>query len=227
MNADPAQDNPSDRGIYERCRLEAIAARWDAKSGTWDQELEDPACHLNEDDAYQRFLREVRLIVAARRDFCAGQGLIDAGCGTGLVLADLSPSFAWSVGVDISAEMIRRAEDKHLPRARFIVADCFQLPVVCPPAGAIVSRGVLLSHYGPQQGERLLRASRDALTAGGFVVFDFLNEAGRDGHSHRPANKTYFAPQSAGLLARSAGFAKTWILGAEERRVLLLLAERD
>jgi hypothetical protein len=84
---------------------------------------------------------------------------------------------------------------------------------------------VLLSHYGPEQGERLLRAGREALTRSGFLVFDFLNEAARSRHAHRPENKHYFTPESACLLAHRAGFGTTSILGGEERRISLLLAE--
>ena len=227
MNADPERGRPADREIYARRHLEVVAARWDAKAGTWDKDLRDPACHLNEDDAYGRFLREVRLVIEARRDFCASHGVIDAGCGTGLVLADLSLAFAWGMGLDISPEMVRLAADKRIPRSRFVVADCFQLASVCPPAGAVLSRGVLLSHYGPEQGAALLQAGRDTLTAGGFLVFDFLNQAARARHSHQPKNKTYFTAESACRLARQAGFAKVTVLGGEERRVRLLIAERD
>ncbi len=44
--------------IYQDRQLEAIASRWDAKARTWESELENPACHLNEDAAYERFLRQ-------------------------------------------------------------------------------------------------------------------------------------------------------------------------
>jgi SAM-dependent methyltransferase len=227
VNEPPRPDLPASREIYERRQLDAVATRWDAKAGAWDHDLEDPACHLNEDNAYERFLREAGLVVEARRDFCASQGLIDAGCGTGLVLAHLAPAFAWGVGVDISAEMIRRARQKLIPRARFLVGDCFQLSTVCPPAGAVLSRGVLLSHYGAQQGEALLRAAKAALLAGGFLIFDFLNEGARARHTHQAGNKAYFTPEAACLLARRAGFSKASVLGESQRRVLLLFAERD
>ena len=227
MSDNPRQWTSPAGEAYDRRRLEAIAARWDARAEAWDRDLEDPACHLNEDDAYRRFLLEIDRVIEQRRGFCAHHGVIDAGCGTGLVLSHVISSFAWGVGVDISEHMIRVAEEKRIRHARFILGDCFGLPAVCPRAGAVLSRGVLLSHYGRRQGEQLLSASKAALVSGGFLLFDFLNEAGRKKHAHAPENKTYFTRDQACSIARRAGFPRAVVLGEEDRRVLILLAEGD
>jgi SAM-dependent methyltransferase len=213
------------RTIYAHRRLKAIAARWDARADSWDLALEDPACHLNEDDAYCRFTRFVRRLIAQRPRFCAIHGIIDAGCGTGLVLAEVISAFAWGIGVDISPEMIRAARAKRLAKTRFLVGDCFDLPSLCPKAGAVLSRGVLLSHYGRKQGHAILRAARSALVPGGFLVFDFLNEAARAKYRHAPGNKTGFTGEEIQSMARRAGFSVATTLGKPNRRVLLLLAE--
>jgi SAM-dependent methyltransferase len=213
------------RAIYARRRLEAIAARWDARADTWDRALEDPACHLNEDDAYRRFNRLVQRLIAQRRGFCAGHGVIDAGCGTGLVLAEVISAFAWGIGIDISPKMIRAARAKRLARTRFVVGDCFELPSLCPRAGAVLSRGVLLSHYGRKQSRAILDAARSALVPGGFLVFDLLNEAARTKYRHAPGNKTWFTGEEIQSLARQAGFSTVTTLGKPNRRALLLLAE--
>jgi predicted TPR repeat methyltransferase len=211
--------------IYARRQLAAIAKRWDQKAKAWERELEDPACHLNEDEAYERFLRQVGQVIHSRRAFCACQGVIDTGCGTGLVLKQVISSFAWGVGVDISEEMIRMAEAKRLANARFIVGDCFRLPDLCPNAGAVISRGVLLSHYGPEQAERLLHAARTSLVPGGFAIFDFLNDAARDRYGHRPEEKAFFTGKQVQAMARRAGFNRARVLGEKVRRVLMVLAE--
>ena len=213
------------RTIYARRRLQAIASRWDARADSWDLALENPACHLNEDGAYQRFTRIVLRLVAQRPSFCAIHGVIDAGCGTGLVVAEVISAFAWGIGIDISPKMIQAARAKHLAKARFVVGDCFDLPSLCPLAGAVFSRGVLLSHYGRRQGQAILRAARTALVPGGFLVFDFLNEAARTKYRHAPGNKTWFTGEEIQLMARRAGFSATSTLGRANRRVLLLLAE--
>jgi SAM-dependent methyltransferase len=225
------KDEPSGSGdsreIYARRELGAIAARWDARAKSWDHALEDSDCHLNEDDAYQRFIGVVQRRIARRKQFCAGQGVIDAGCGTGLVLTRVVPAFAWGIGVDISPEMVRVAKAKNLPKCNFIVGDCFALPSLCPKAGMIVSRGVLLSHYGREHGLALLKAVRSALAAGGFIVFDFLNEAARTQQQHAPENKTWFTGEEIKTMARDAGFSTISIAGKPNRRVLILVASTD
>ncbi len=213
------------REIYSSRRLKAIAARWDARAESWDRSLEDPDCHLNEDDAYRRFIRLVRSLIARRRQFCSTRGIIDAGCGTGLVLAEVISAFAWGIGVDISPKMIQVARAKHIPGAKFLVGDCFRLPLLCPEAGAVLSRGVLLSHYGREQGQTILHSALAALAPGGFLVFDFLNEAARTKHRHAPENKTWFAGEEIQSMARRAGFSSVKTLGKPNRRALLLLAE--
>jgi SAM-dependent methyltransferase len=213
------------RTMYARRSLEAVAARWDGRAEAWDLALEDPACHLNEDDAYARFTRLVQRLVAQRRKFCATNGVIDAGCGTGLVLAEVISAFAWGIGIDISPKMIRAANAKHLAKTRFLVGDCFDLPSLCRRAGLVLSRGVLLSHYGRKQGQAILHAARGALAPGGFLVFDFLNEAARTKYRHAPGNKTWFSGEEIQSMASRAGFGAVSILGRPNRRVLLLLAE--
>jgi predicted TPR repeat methyltransferase len=213
--------------LYKSRDLKAIAARWDAKASRWDRELAQPGCHLNEDEGYSVFLRHARQIVDQHQDFCSRHGVIDAGCGTGLVLAEVLPSFAWGLGVDISEKMIAAAEQKRLRNVRFLQGDCFQLGTISSKAGAVFSRGVLLSHYGPDQGELLLKAAKSALMPGGFVMFDFLNAAARGRHVHEPENKAYYDDKSILLLAQRAGLVGAKTLGEPARRVRLLLGAAE
>jgi SAM-dependent methyltransferase len=142
-----------------------------------------------------------------------------------LVLAEVSFAFVWGIGVDISPKMIRAARAKRLAKTRFLVGDCFDLPSLCPRAGAVLSRGVLLSHYGRRQGQAILKAARAALVPGGFLVFDFLNQAARTKYRHAPENKTWFTSEEIQSLARRAGFSTVRTLGKANGRALLLLAE--
>ena len=224
MSRGPARMGSSQR-VYARRNLKAIAARWDARANFWDEALHDPHFHLNEDDAYRRFIRSAKRIISHRRRFCKKHGVIDAGCGTGLVLEEIVADFAWGIGVDISPRMIRSARVKRIPHAKFLAGDCFELASLCPKAGAVVSRGVLLSHYGRQQSPAILAAIRASIVPKGFALVDFLNETGRSRHIHAPENKTWFNRQEIRLAARNAGFSSIKILGHSDRRVLRLLAE--
>ena len=104
------------REFYVERELEKIADRWNAKAADWDRNLEDPMCHLNEDDAYARFLEALAREVARRQAFCREHGVIDVGCGTGLVLASIVSNFAWGLGIDISPEMVRLAQAEGHPQ---------------------------------------------------------------------------------------------------------------
>src|SRR5208282_695828 len=139
--------------------------------------------------------------ISRRQSFCARHGVIDVGCGTGLVLAEVFSAFAWAIGIDISPRMIRVARGKRLAKTRFLIGDCFHLPALCPRAGAVLSRGVLLSHYGRRQGQSILNAARASLAPDGFLVFDFLNQAARTQHRHAPENKTWFTGEEIEAMA--------------------------
>jgi predicted TPR repeat methyltransferase len=219
------KDHPSSQQLYKKRNLKAIAARWDGKAAQWDRQLQDPSCHLNEDDAYDHYTDQLAMVIRRRRRFCAANGCIDAGCATGLVLAKVLCSFAWGIGVDISAEMIRIAQGKGIPRAKFLIGDCFALSKLCPPAGAVLSRGVLLSHYGPRNGLALLKSARASLVRGGFILWDFLNLPGTTKYKYVPRNKSYFAPEEVCGMAIEAGFETARTLGEPSRRVGLLLSE--
>ena len=225
MTQNPDNRSPDSKGLYRSRQLDAIADRWNAKAGHWDRDVQNPSCHLNEDQAYSRFLDRLSRVVGERASFCRRNGVLDAGCATGLVLAHILPSFAWGFGVDISPEMIRIAAAKDIPNARFAVGDCFKLASICPKAGAVISRGVLLSHYGHSNAVDLLRSAHDVLVKGGFIFWDFLNQPGRAKASHAPENKAYFEPRQICELASEAGFVNARSLTDADRRVGLLLAE--
>lgn len=70
---------------------------------------------------YLRRLLEVMKFVVP-----PGQRVIEIGCATGELLASLKPGYG--VGIDFSAEMIRRAKNRH-PDLHFICADAHELDV--------------------------------------------------------------------------------------------------
>jgi len=91
----------------------------------------------------------------------------------------------------------------------------------------VLSRGILLSHYGDRWVVPLLRQVKEVLLPdGGFAVLDFLNALTRHDYPANPDNKTYFTAEQIQSRANEAGFRNSSILGEPNRRVLLLLAER-
>ncbi len=212
---------------YDALRLEVIRKRWDQKADRWDADLADEHFHLNEDDAYRRFFDAADAAVAQRAEFCRGQSLVDLACGTGLVLAHFLDRFAGGVGVDISPRMLALAARRRLPHARLVEGSCFELAKHVAGAGAVLSRGILLSHYGRRWMPLLLQQVRRSLTAeGGWAILDFLNAATRCQYASNPENKSYFHGEEIEAAARRAGYRRVHILGEPQRRVLAALLER-
>ena len=157
--------------------------------------------------------------------FCAPQGVIDAGCGTGLVLAEVISAFAWGIGVDISPRMIRVARAKRLAKAAFSLATVSLCRHFVPRPARCFRAACCSRIMAASKARRILEAARFALVPGGFSVFDFLNEAARTQHRHAPENKSWFTGEEIQMMALRAGFSAITILGQPNRRVLLLLAE--
>jgi SAM-dependent methyltransferase len=221
---DMAPSRPKD---YDSLRLLVIRDRWDRKADRWDADLADEHFHLNEDGAYRRFLEAADAVVAQRAEFCRQHVLVDLGCGTGLVLAHFLDCFAAGVGLDISPRMLAIAARRRLPRAKFREGNCFALTRHVAGAGAVFSRGILLSHYGRRWAPVLLRQIHQALLPErGFAILDFLNAAAREDYDCNPQNKTYYRAEEIKKMATQAGFRRAAILGESHRRTLLIFAEK-
>jgi SAM-dependent methyltransferase len=218
---------PSRAEDYDALRLRVIRQRWDEKADRWDADLDDQCCHLNQDDAYRRFMDAADAAVTERESFCRDRLLVDLACGTGLVMAHFANRFDRALGVDISPRMLAAAAARHLPRVELLEASCFELASRFDPAGAVLSRGILLSHYGDRWVVPLLCQVHEVLVPdGGFAILDFLNALTRYDYSANPDNKTYYTAEQIRSQADEAGFRRSTILGEPERRVLLLLAEK-
>jgi len=136
----------------------------------------------------------------------------------GVIFVDLSLSQIAALGASVAILM---GWGENAPLQNFCVSLVFTM------AGAVLSRGVLLSHYGRRNGAALLESAAGVLMPGGFLLCDFLSKTGRLLHAHRPENKTHFTPDEACAMARRAGFRNATVRGGGRRRVLLLFAERD
>lgn len=212
---------------YDPLCLDAVRRRWDQKADRWDADLADEHFHLNEDGAYERFMEVAEAEITRRSEFCRRHTLVDLGCGTGLVLDRFSGRFSAATGVDISPRMLAAAARRKLPRTRLIAENCFDLAAHVAEAGAVLSRGILLSHYGPRWAPVLLDQVRQVLVPdGGFALLDFLNAEARDQYACNPENKSYYRADEMESLGRAAGFRAVSVLGEPKRRVLTLLAGR-
>lgn len=146
------------------------AEYYDAFASTYDMEFADElGWH------YPAAIAEIY------RDACTTTDtpIADIGCGTGLVASALDFPREQIDGIDISAEMLRIAEEKRLYRTLYEVDLMKSLDLIANDYGAVLSAGTFTSgHLGPEPLEALLDIARtDALFVIG-VKKAFYREAG-------------------------------------------------
>lgn len=212
--------------LYGSRNIAAIARRWSAKAARWDSDLEDNTCHLNHEDSYNRFMEIARRLVVERREMCAAGSLIDLGCGTGAVLADLSLHFQRCIGIDVSREMLDVATNKGIGNAVWHLGDVFEGGWGGHRHAAVVSRGILLSHYGGDLARQLLGHTIGALIPGGVALFDFLSEDAPEDTRMLAPNKAYFRPEWLIDQAQHLGSVKAIVDGNPDARIRYLILLR-
>lgn len=101
----------------------------------------------------------------------ANGAVLDFGCGVGRLTQALAPHFASCVGVDISEQMIQKAEAlNQFPHCRYVVNAQPQLPFADGTFSFIYSN-IVLQHVPPIFAEGYLREFVRVLAPGGVLVF--------------------------------------------------------
>lgn len=95
--------------------------------------------------------------------------VLEAGCGTGLILRALRPKVALAVGLDLSAGMLRTARSRALPVVQASVTD---IPFPSSSFDVVCSFKVL-AHVQPI--ERALHEMSRVLRPGGHLIAEFYN----------------------------------------------------
>jgi SAM-dependent methyltransferase len=111
-------------------------------------------------------------VLAILRDAGIDHGLVvDLGCGSGVLAAELLAHGYDVLGIDLSPEMIALAREQ-APRATFITGSLQETEI--PPCAAITAIGEALTYAGGES----LRATFDrcarSLPTGGLFLFDLI-----------------------------------------------------
>ena len=120
--------------------------------------------------------REVSLLMYQLRALNIGvsrKAALDFGCGVGRLSQPLARYFDLVVGVDISPEMIRLADEinQHPARVRYLCNDRDDLAVLPTSAFTFMYSNVVLQHIEPATTLRYLRELFRVVAPGGILVF--------------------------------------------------------
>jgi len=122
----------------------------------------------------------VRMLQAA--GIAAGV-IVEAGCGSGILAAQLVAAGYDVLGIDQSAAMIRLAR-ANAPAARFRVASLAHAAI--PPCRAIIAAGEVITYVGRREAGAFFKRVQAALEPHGVLIFDFIESAERRTYSPRP-----------------------------------------
>lgn len=207
--------------LYQKGNEHNIALRWDKKAFFWDDQLKEKSCHLNQDNAYDEFIRVAKSFICKYSDSTRELTLLDVGSGTGIVAEELGVYFSKVVGIDISKEMLKIAKRKSIPNSNFYKRSVFELNFWIDRFDFVVSRGVLLSHYGKQHATDIISSLCGVLQPEGMIIIDFLNKDVEGNYEHLPTNKEYYSASEMIHIANNAGCKDIEIIGQTNQRTLI------
>jgi len=116
------------------------------------------------------FVAEYGTDVVELLDPQPGERILDLGCGTGHLTAEIADRGADAVGIDAAESMVTQAREQH-PDVRFEVADARRYDPA-EPFDAVFSNAAL--HWIPgEDHDAVLSMVADALRAGGRFVVEF------------------------------------------------------
>lgn len=149
------------------------------------QALYGPDLAYVHDAAFGDWAREAAPFVLARlREAGIDEGLvIDLGCGSGILAAELLAAGYEALGVDTSAAMLALARSR-APGAELRQGSLHAVGL--PPCAAITAIGECVNYGGPPSLELLFRRAHAALEPDGLLVFDAA-APGREPDLHRRA----------------------------------------
>lgn len=200
--------------------LAAVTGRNDARppagfaAALFDTVAHDFDRHLVDDLGYRVPKMLAQLVLPMLRSAPPGP-VVDLGCGTGLVGAELAQAGEEFIGVDLSGEMLREAERRGV-YARLVKADILEELQRMPPgsARAVVAADVFI-YLGELGG--VFAAVARLLAPGGLFAFSLEHHDG-EGYLLQPSGRYAQSLAYVRSLAGGCGLAERQVLEAPLRR---------
>ncbi len=202
------------------------AQKWSnlAKTGEWDEILNNKKSYTNLDNAYGEFAKTLKSFTSQLNK---NSQILDLGCGNcELFSVPKNVSQKNLFGIDIAKGMIDCAK-KQFPDANLFVGDATKFKSD-KKFKIIYSRGVLANHIGPNSWKTLMDNAFEMLELKGIFMFDFLNRNWTEKRSdvHQP-NKVLYSPRAVRNLISKTKFANFHIqIINEERRSPIVIIEK-
>jgi len=90
--------------------------------------------------------RHVRPFLCARAFDPRGKTALEIGCGVGRMTTAFSEEFGEAVGIDVSAEMVKKAQARGVPRARYLLGSGCDLSGVADASVDFVFSYIVFQH---------------------------------------------------------------------------------
>jgi SAM-dependent methyltransferase len=119
------------------------------------------------------WLDEVRAFAGAHDVQLTGKRALDFGCGLGRMSAALGKHFSVVVGLDISSEMVGRAQDALLDRENlvFSILDSYPFPFASKTFDLVFST-IVIQHISEPHNLRYIAEFFRVTAPGGYTLFD-------------------------------------------------------
>ncbi|UXW84914.1 class I SAM-dependent methyltransferase [Microbacterium azadirachtae] len=150
-------------------------------------------------------------LIARWRDETPGS-LLDAGCGPGLWTAFLAGAGRDVIGLDVSAEFLAAARERH-PALRFEAASVRDLPFADEAFGGVLAWYSLI-HLPPDELPAVIAELGRVLAPGGRMLIGFFDGPPGEPFAHAITTAHYWSADALTVLLGDAGLA---VVHAERR----------
>lgn len=185
----------------ESFNLDEIVRNWDIAAAGWEKSLEDESHYVNFEDCYERFTNH---LIDLSKDFSADtvQKAIDLGSGTSFIAQVLGNRVGTCDVLDISPKMLERSRDIS---GKILLSNVLDIPTEDSYYDFAVSRGVLISHIGPNNAEKMLNEVYRVLKPDALFYLDYITKF-EDTEIRHKRTKNAFSTAAMEDVARRCGF---------------------